>query len=125
NPYLARLTEQLNPCVQIQQKVFKEIVETPPAQASKGNLIREGVNEELDKLRNIAHSGKDYPKEMQKKEASNTGISSLKIGFNNVFGYYLEVTHTHKDKVPEDWIRKQTLTNSERYITPELKEYEE
>ncbi len=125
DPYLAKLIEQLNPCLQIQQKIFKEIVENPPAQASKGNLIREGVNEELDKLRDIAHSGKDYLKEMQKKEAGNTGISSLKIGFNNVFGYYLEVTHTHKDKVPEDWIRKQTLTNSERYITPELKEYEE
>ncbi len=125
DPYLSRLIEQLNPCPTIQQKILSEIVENPPTQAVKGNLIREGVHPELDELRKIAYSGKEYLVEMQQKEARATGISSLKIGYNNVFGYYLEVTHTHKDKVPEGWIRKQTLTNSERYITPELKEYEE
>ncbi len=125
NTLLSRLAEQLDPCLQIQQKILQEIVENPPAQASKGNLIRDGVSQELDELRKIAYSGKEYLVAMQQKEAKATGISSLKIGYNNVFGYYLEVTHTHKDKVPEQWIRKQTLTNSERYITPELKEYEE
>lgn len=125
NEYLARLAEQLNPCSHIQQKILNELVENPPVQAAKGNLINDGVHEELDELRKIAYSGKEYLLQLQQKEATTTGISSLKVGFNNVFGYYLEVTHTHKDKVPESWIRKQTLTNSERYITPELKEYEE
>lgn len=125
NEYLARLAEQLNPCAHIQQKILNELIENPPVQAVKGNLINDGVNDELDELRKIAYSGKEYLLQLQQKEAAATGISSLKVGFNNVFGYYLEVTHTHKDKVPESWIRKQTLTNSERYITPELKEYEE
>jgi DNA mismatch repair protein MutS len=123
--YLARIAEQLNPCAHIQQKILNELVENPPVQAAKGSLINDGVNDELDELRKIAYSGKEYLLQLQQKEAKTTGISSLKVGFNNVFGYYLEVTHTHKDKVPESWIRKQTLTNSERYITPELKEYEE
>src|SRR5690606_1836753 len=93
--------------------------------AVKGNFICDGIHEELDKLRHISRSGKEYLMQIQQKEAQQTGITSLKIAYNNVFGYYLEVTHTHKDKVPADWIRKQTLTNAERYITPELKEYEE
>ncbi|HLR38301.1 MAG TPA: DNA mismatch repair protein MutS [Chitinophagaceae bacterium] len=125
DPYLVRLVEQLNPCQKIRDRVFAEIVENPPSQAAKGNLIKEGVNDELDDLRHIVYSGKEYLEELKKKETAATGISSLKIGDNKVFGYYLEVTHTHRDKVPENWIRKQTLTNSERYITPELKEYEE
>ena len=125
NNYLKRLAEQLNPCSLILEKIIGELADTPPVQVAKGGVINDGVNETLDELREIAHSGKDYLQKMQKKEIETTGISSLKIGFNNVFGYYLEVTHTHKDKVPPDWIRKQTLTTSERYITPELKEYEE
>lgn len=125
NNYLKRLAEQLNPCSYILQKIVAELVETPPVQALKGGLINDGVHGELDELRHIAHSGKEYLQKIQREEAEKTGISSLKVGFNNVFGYYLEVTHTHRDKVPEDWIRKQTLTTSERYITPELKEYEE
>src|SRR5690606_31795595 len=112
-------------CPYIADKIFSEIVENPPAIAAKGGLINSGINAELDELRNISSSGRDYLVRLQQQEAANTGISSLKIGFNNVFGYYLEVTHAHKDKVPADWIRKQTLTNAERYITPELKEYEE
>lgn len=123
--YLKRLLEQLNPCSLILEKIVHELVDVPPVQIAKGGVINDGVNETLDELREIAHSGKDYLHKMQKKEAEATGISSLKIGFNSVFGYYLEVTNTHKDKVPPDWIRKQTLTTSERYITPELKEYEE
>lgn len=123
--YLKRLLEQLNPCSLILEKIVRELVDAPPVQIAKGGVINDGVNETLDELREIAHSGKDYLHKMQKKEAEATGISSLKIGFNSVFGYYLEVTNTHKDKVPSDWIRKQTLTTSERYITPELKEYEE
>src|SRR4029079_5491733 len=96
-----------------------------PALAIKGGMINAGVNKELDELRNISHSGKEYLAKLQMKEAEETGISSLKIGFNNVFGYYLEVTNSHKNKVPDLWMRKQTLANAERYITPELKEYEE
>jgi DNA mismatch repair protein MutS len=95
-----------------------------PALINKGGVIKEGVDDTLDELRSIAFSGKDYLLKIQKEETLKTGISSLKIGYNNVFGYYLEVTNTHKDKVPETWIRKQTLTNAERYITEELKEYE-
>ncbi len=125
NEYLNRLGDSLNTCKYIAEKIVKEIVENPPATASKGNMIRNGIDETLDDLRNIASSGKEYLIALQKKESEATGISSLKIGFNNVFGYFLEVTHLHKEKVPADWIRKQTLTNAERYITPELKEYEE
>ena len=125
NEYLKRLGDTLNPCVYIADKIFKEIVENPPALAIKGGMINAAVNSELDELRRIAFDGKSYLTQLQQKEAEATGISSLKIGFNNVFGYYLEVTHSHKTKVPTEWMRKQTLTNAERYITPELKEYEE
>jgi DNA mismatch repair protein MutS len=125
NEYLKRLGDALNPCPLIANKIYKEIVDNPPALAIKGGMINSQVSNELDQLRKIAHSGKEYLAQMQQKEAANTGISSLKIGFNNVFGYYLEVTNAHKSKVPEAWMRKQTLANAERYITPELKEYEE
>ncbi|HTB99350.1 MAG TPA: DNA mismatch repair protein MutS [Ferruginibacter sp.] len=125
NPYLKRLGDSLNPCKLIFEKIVKEINENPPALASKGGMIAMGINEELDELRKISSGGKDYLLELQQKEAQVTGISSLKISFNNVFGYYLEVTNMHKPKVPETWIRKQTLANAERYITPELKVYEE
>jgi len=125
NNYLQRLADSLNNCQIIQNKIFQEIEEVPPIAANKGNVIKVGVNNELDELRKIASGGKEYLINIQQREAEITGIPSLKIGFNNVFGYYLEVTHTHKNKVPENWIRKQTLTNAERYITPELKEYEE
>ena len=123
--YLTRLNSLLNPCLKLADQILAELVENPPALASKGNLIRSGVDTELDRLRHIASGGKQYLAELQQKESMLTGISSLKISFNNVFGYYLEVTNAHKHKVPETWIRKQTLTNAERYITPELKEYEE
>ncbi len=125
NPYLNRLADQLNPCVHIKDKLARTLQPDPPALLIKGNVIADGIDEDLDKLRKIAFGGKDYLVELQKREAEATGIPSLKIAFNNVFGYYLEVTHTHKDKVPEGWIRKQTLVNAERYITPELKEYED
>ena len=125
NPFLEQLAEQLNPCLSIRARLERELQEDPPAVLLKGNVIAEGVDEELDRLRNIAFGGKGFLVEIQKREAAATGIPSLKIAFNNVFGYYLEVTHTHKDKVPGDWIRKQTLVNAERYITPELKSYEE
>jgi DNA mismatch repair protein MutS len=125
NEYLKRLGDALNPCPYIADKIFKEIADNPPALAIKGGMINSHVNEELDQLRKISHSGKEYLAQLQLKEAEITGITSLKIGFNNVFGYYLEVTNSHKNKVPETWMRKQTLTNAERYITPELKEYEE
>ncbi len=125
NDYLKRLGDSLNPCKYILDKISKEVNENAPVAAAKGGVIAEGVNEELDSLRKIASGGKDYLIELQQKEAMATGISSLKISFNNVFGYYLEVTHAHKSKVPDTWIRKQTLVNAERYITPELKEYEE
>ena len=125
NEYLKRLGDSLNPCKYILEKISKEIVENPPALANKGGIIATGINEDLDSLKNIANGGKDYLIELQQKEALATGISSLKISFNNVFGYYLEVTNLHKPKVPDTWIRKQTLANAERYITPELKEYEE
>ncbi len=125
NEYLKRLGDALNPCPYIAEKIFKEITENPPALAVKGGMINNGVHAELDDLRNIAHSGKNYLAQLQQKEAERTGISSLKIGFNNVFGYYLEVTNSHKNKVPAEWMRKQTLANAERYITPELKDYEE
>jgi DNA mismatch repair protein MutS len=125
NEYLQRLGDSLNPCSLIREKISKEICENPPALASKGGMIANGVNEDLDALRKISSGGKEYLIELQQKEALATTISSLKIGFNNVFGYYLEVTNLHKSKVPDSWIRKQTLANAERYITPELKEYEE
>ncbi len=125
NDYLKRLGDSLNPCKYILDKITAELNENAPVAAAKGGVIAEGINEELDSLRKIANGGKDYLIELQQKEAIATGISSLKISFNNVFGYYLEVTHVHKSKVPETWIRKQTLVNAERYITPELKEYEE
>ncbi len=122
---LQRLAEQLNPCEIIRKRIAREIKEDPPVVVSKGNVIGDGVSEELDQLRDMAYSGKDYLASLRQREIERTGIPSIKISFNQVFGYYLEVTNTHKDKVPEDWQRKQTLTNSERYITPELKEYEE
>ena len=125
NEYLKRLGDALNPCHYILEKILKEIHENPPAAVNKGGLIASGIHAELDELRSIASGGKNYLIELQQKEAANTGISSLKIAFNNVFGYYLEVTNIHKSKVPETWIRKQTLANAERYITPELKVYEE
>ncbi|MES1225306.1 MAG: DNA mismatch repair protein MutS, partial [Bacteroidota bacterium] len=125
NEYLKRLADALNPCNYICEKIFKEIVDNPPALAVKGGMINCGVNNELDELRKISSSGKNYLVQLQQKEAELTGISSLKISFNNVFGYYLEVTNSHKSKVPETWIRKQTLAIAERYITPELKDYEE
>src|SRR6266542_1725895 len=125
NEYLKRLSDALNPCHFICSEILKEIIEHPPIAANKGGVIKQGVNEDLDELRKIASGGKEYLLSIQQHEAERTGISSLKIGFNNVFGYYLEVTNSHKNKVPSDWMRKQTLTNAERYITPELKEYEE
>lgn len=125
NEYLRRLANALNPCTYIADKILREIMENPAPTTAKGNYIADGVHAELDELRSIASSGKEYLVKLQQEEAAKTGIPSLKIGFNNVFGYYLEVTNTHKNKVPESWTRKQTLANAERYITPELKEYEE
>lgn len=125
NEYLNRLADALNPCPLIATRIQQEIEENPPVAVQKGGVIKPGVHEELDTLRQIASGGKEYLLRIQQSEAERTGISSLKIGFNNVFGYYLEVTNVHKNKVPADWIRKQTLTNAERYITPELKTYEE
>src|SRR5699024_1651048 len=122
---LKEVGQQLNPCLEIRSRLEKEIQEDPPVHVNKGGVIKEGVNEELDALRKIAFGGKDNLLEIQKRESEITGIPSLKIAFNNVFGYYLEVTNTHKDKVPESWVRKQTLVNAERYITQELKNYEE
>ena len=125
NHYLKRLSDSLNPCHYILEKILKEVEDNPPVLISKGSVIKQGVHAELDELRNIASSGKDFLLQLQQKESETTGISSLKVGFNNVFGYYLEVTNLHKNKVPEAWMRKQTLANCERYITPELKVYEE
>ena len=119
------IAEQLNACLIIRDKIEKSMQAEPPVAINKGNVIADGVDADLDKLRKVAFGGKDYLIEIQKRESEKTGIPSLKIAFNNVFGYYLEVTNTHKDKVPSDWIRKQTLVNAERYITEELKEYEE
>lgn len=125
NASLERLSDRLNVCSTVIARIEREIVDDPPLMANKGGIIRQGVNAELDELRSIAYSGKDYLLQLQKREVEATGITSLKIGYNNVFGYYIEVRNTHKDKVPSDWIRKQTLVNAERYITEELKEYEE
>ena len=122
---LKRIGEQINLCEQIRDRIEKEIQNDPPLMVNKGNVIRSGVSDELDELRNIAYSGKDYLLKIQERESAATGISSLKIGYNNVFGYYLEVRNTYKDKVPAEWVRKQTLAQAERYITQELKEYEE
>lgn len=125
NEALHRVGEQLNPCPTIREKIEKTIHPDPPSLVNKGGVIANGVNAELDELRKIAYSGKDYLLQIQQRESEETGIPSLKISYNNVFGYYIEVRNTHKDKVPEGWIRKQTLANAERYITQELKEYEE
>lgn len=122
---LRKMGEQLNPCQLIRDRISREIADDAPAMVNKGNVIRPGVNAELDELRAMAYSGKDYLRQIQQREIEATGISSLKISYNNVFGYYIEVTNTHKEKVPSGWIRKQTLVNAERYITEELKEYEE
>ncbi len=124
NRALNRFAEQLNPCDLIREKIQKEIVADPPTALNKGKVIAEGVSEELDELRKIAYSGKDFLAQIQQRESEKHGIPSLKISFNNVFGYYIEVRNTHKDKVPPEWIRKQTLVSAERYITEELKEYE-
>lgn len=125
DPTLKRIGEQLNLCASIRDRIAREIKVDPPLLVNKGGVIAEGVNAELDELRHIAYEGKDYLLQIQQRETEETGIPSLKIGYNNVYGYYLEVRNTHKDKVPEGWIRKQTLVNAERYITQELKEYEE
>ncbi len=122
---LKRVGEQLCLCTSLRERIAREVCSDPPQLVAKGGVINTGVNAELDELRNIAYSGKDYLLKIQQRETEQTGIASLKIGYNNVFGYYLEVRNTYKDNVPADWIRKQTLANAERYITPELKEYEE
>jgi DNA mismatch repair protein MutS len=125
NIALQIIAEQLNVCQIIRDRIENEVNSEAPVMLNKGNVIAAGVSEELDELRGLAYSGKDYLAKVQQRESELTGISSLKIGFNNVFGYYLEVTNTHKDKVPPEWNRKQTLVNCERYITEELKEYEQ
>ena len=125
NASLNRIGEQLNICQSIRDRIEKEINNDPPLQLNKGGVMKQGVSAELDELRDIAYSGKDYLLQIQQRESELTGIPSLKIGYNNVFGYYIEVRNAHKDKVPSEWIRKQTLANAERYITQELKEYEE
>lgn len=122
---LCRLVEPLQPLTELRDQIMYSIADDAPALASKGGMIREGLSAELDQLRKISRSGKEYLLQIQQQESVATGISSLKVSYNNVFGYYLEVTHTHKEKVPQTWIRKQTLANAERYVTPELKEYEE
>ena len=122
---LKQLGERINSCIPLTERIGREITEEPPAKIEKGGVISGGVNDELDKLRSMAGSGKEYLMNLQQKESEATGIPSLRIGFNNIFGYYFEVYNTHKDKVPLEWTRKQTLTNAERYITPELKEYED
>jgi DNA mismatch repair protein MutS len=124
NEELKRIGDQLNPCAVIRDRIAASIQEEPPINVSKGGVMADGVNDELDELRSIAYKGKDHLAGIQQRESEKTGIPSLKIAYNNVFGYYLEVRNTHKDKVPEDWIRKQTLTQAERYITEELKELE-
>ena len=125
NPVLTLFAKELDLCQEIRDRIEREISPDAPSLINKGGIIREGVNQELDELRRMSGSGKEYLMHIQQRESEATGIPSLKISYNNVFGYYIEVRNTHKDKVPEDWIRKQTLTNAERYITQELKEYEE
>ncbi|GAE17965.1 DNA mismatch repair protein MutS [Bacteroides pyogenes DSM 20611 = JCM 6294] len=125
NASLNRIGEQLNLCVSIRDRIDKEVQNDPPLLINKGGVIKDGVNAELDELRRISYSGKDYLLQIQQRESEQTGIPSLKVAYNNVFGYYIEVRNGHKDKVPQEWIRKQTLVNAERYITQELKEYEE
>jgi DNA mismatch repair protein MutS len=125
NKTLEKYSDLLNPCAHLLEKIDNELKEDAPILSNLGNVIKEGVHEELDDLRKISFSGKDYLLQIQKREVERTGISSLKIAYNKVFGYYLEVSNAHKDKVPEEWIRKQTLVNAERYITEELKTYEE
>ena len=125
NTAIKMIADQLNTCQLIKDRIAKELHPDAPVLVNKGGVINDGVSAELDDLRNISLNGKDYLLKLQQREAEKTGISSLKVGFNNVFGYFLEVTHTHKDKVPAEWSRKQTLTNAERYITEELKVYEE
>lgn len=122
---LREIGEKLNLCPEIRDRIERELQPDPPSMLNRGNVIAKGVNKELDELREIAYSGKDYLMHIQQRESEKTGIPSLKISFNNVFGYYIEVRNTHKDKVPAEWVRKQTLVNAERYITQELKEYEE
>lgn len=124
-PSLAQIANRLHACETVKKRIQEVLQEEPPVQIGKGQVIASGVDEELDRLRQIAYGGKDYLLEIQRREAEATGIPSLKIAFNNVFGYYLEVTNAHKDKVPNTWLRKQTLVNAERYITEELKTYEE
>lgn len=124
-PALKSIGEQLNPCGGIAGRIEKEIIQDPPTALNRGPVIRDGVDVELDELREIAYRGKDFLMKLQQRESAETGIPSLKVAYNNVFGYYIEVTNTHRDKVPQNWIRKQTLVNAERYITQELKEYEE
>lgn len=125
NASLNRIGEQLNLCISIRDRIAKEINNDPPLLINKGGVIKDGVNEKLDELRRISYSGKDYLLQIQQRESEQTGIPSLKVAYNNVFGYYIEVRNIHKDKVPQEWIRKQTLVNAERYITQELKVYEE
>ena len=125
NYSLQKIGEQLNLCELIRDKIAREIAPDPPVLLNRGNVIAKGINEELDQLREIAYSGKDYLLQIQQRESEETGIPSLKVSYNNVFGYYIEVRNTHKDKVPQNWIRKQTLTQAERYVTEELKIYEE
>lgn len=125
NVSLNQIGEQLNLCVTIRDRIAKEIKNDPPLAVNKGGVIQDGVNADLDELRRISYSGKDYLLQIQQRESELTGIPSLKVAYNNVFGYYIEVRNVHKDKVPKEWIRKQTLVNAERYITQELKEYEE
>ncbi len=122
---LTKIADQLNPCENLREKIAQTITDEPPALLNKGKVIREGISEELDELRAISYKGKDFLVELQQRECERTDIPSLKVAFNNVFGYYLEVRNTHKDKVPPEWIRKQTLVSAERYITEELKEYEQ
>jgi DNA mismatch repair protein MutS len=121
---LVKLAEQLNPCKSLADRIEHDLNSDPPVQINRGNVIAKGVSAELDELRTILYSGKDYLADLQNRESKRTGINSLKVSYNNVFGYYIEVRNTHKDKVPSEWIRKQTLVNAERYITEELKEYE-
>ena len=125
NKELKQIGESLDLCAAAREKIAKEIAPDPPVQVSRGGVIAEGVSPELDELRDLLYSGKDYLEKLQTREIKRTGIPLLKIGFNNVFGYYIEVRNTHKDKVPPEWIRKQTLVSAERYITEELKEYED